>query len=259
MNFENEIGYAKYLENIDLVFDKNYYSKCITIIRYWFTIGLKEDEIRIKINDKLKKIYNDYGENIVEEQINNMIKISKIKGKLEFKKVYYSKEEIDFIHSLNDNKLEEIMFVLFGAYKIGNNKPFKIEQKKLLNMVGVSYSQKNYNKYMGMITKPKYFIGDVYGSLKYNISLKYKMGEYCESLYNPNNIVLEISDFKNFVYYYREYFNKEKYFRCEECGCIEYKYSNRKKYCSDCARLKSNAVKRKYDAKIKSRNNKKLN
>lgn len=37
--------------------------------------------------------------------------------------------------------------------------------------------------------------------------------------------------------YYLEYLGIGRYTRCEECGCIVEKKSNRQKYCTDCARI----------------------
>lgn len=67
--------------------------------------------------------------------------------------------------------------------------------------------------------------------------------------YKNNNIVLQISNFKNIVYYYKKYFNQDRYIFCDKCSCIELKKTNSQKYCKDCAKevhlndmLKSNCI-----------------
>lgn len=246
MNFENEINYAKHLENIDFSKDENYFSKCVMLVRYWRTEGKNEKSIFDEIYKRLKSVYFDFGDNMIFVETNNILKIASTKGLLQKKVIKFSKEELDFIHSFNQLNFEKMLFIMFCAYKIEESGRFTIKMSELMKFSKNGYSKKYCTSLLSKAYKNNIFNMDSFHNV-----LKYYPTEETLDLFNPNNIVLEIENFKNLVYYYLEYISSGRYIRCKKCGCIEKKKSNNQEYCIECANENQLLYNREYMRRIR--------
>ena len=231
MIFENEFNIAKGLVNKNLNFDNNYFRECIAISRYLLTIGKSKEEIKDNIIEKTKEIYKNFSEDYIKKDIENILNLAMIKGEL--KKpitICFSKKELNEIHSLKNINAEKIMFIMMCLYKTSKDGIFTFQIKDMLKEAKISYNSKYYNSLMyKIIGIKKYFT-----HILFKNNLRYKPSDYILSLYDPKDIVLKIDDYKNIVYYYLEYYNNNKYMRCENCGCIDIKSSNSKRKCKEC-------------------------
>lgn len=246
MNFDNEINYAKYLENIDFSKDENYFSKCVTLVRYWRTEGKEEKFIFEEIYKRLKSVYFDFGDNMIFIETNNILKIASAKGPLQKKVIKFSSEELDFIHSFKQLNFEKMLFIMFCAYKIEESGKFTIKTTELMKL-----SKNGYNKkyYISLLSKS--YKNNIFDMDSFHNTLKYFPTENTLSLFNPDNIVMKIEDFKNLVYYYLEYINYGRYIRCKKCGCIEKLKSNKQEYCTECAKENQLLYNREYMRKVR--------
>lgn len=161
--------------------------------------------------------------------VDNVIKVAKKKGKIEKREILFSKEEIDYIHSLDDIHKESVVFILFCLYKYYGN-TFKFKDNSLFKEARIPRGKIDISEFINSRKDRLFYIN-------YNSDdITYSPTEFVTNLYNENNIVLRISDFKNIVYYYRQYLNINQYIICEKCSCIEEKKSNAQIYCKECAR-----------------------
>lgn len=232
MNLNNEITYAKSLENISMYNDTNYYSKCIILVRYWRTIGKSTEFIRSELYKRLCEVYRDFGENFVNADEENILNIATAKGLLHESIIKFSKEELDYIHSFNQLGFEKFLFIMFCGYKLSdNNNMFSIKYKEVMRLANNTYSK----KYCTSLLRKSYQ-NEIFNMRNFYNNLMYFPTDKTLLLYNPNNITLEINNFKNIVYYYLEYIGQGKYIRCKECGCIEKLKTNNQLYCGECAK-----------------------
>lgn len=70
----------------------------------------------------------------------------------------------------------------------------------------------------------------------------------------PINKVIEIDDFRNFIYEYLWYIEPDKYVRCVGCGLLIKLANNKNKYCRCCAREKQLEWQRESMKKLRSKN-----
>jgi hypothetical protein len=231
MNFENEINYAKHLENVDFSKDENYFSNCVTLVRYWRTEGIDEKSIAENLEHILKNIYYDFGDNMIFAEEDNILKIASAKGLLQRKIIEFSKEELDFIHSFNHLNFEKMLFIMFCAYKVEETGKFTVKAKELMRFANNGYSKKYVNDLLSKAYQSGLFDMDCYHN-----TLKYFPTEKTLSLFNPDNIILTIDNFKNLIFYYLQYIGIGNYTTCKNCGCIIKRVSNNQKYCDECKR-----------------------
>ena len=232
MNFDNEISIAKSLENIDFSKDKDYYSKCVLLARYWITLSKSKDYIQKEIYKRLKSVYFDFGENVILTEVSNILKIAYIKGPLQYKIIRFCKEELDFIHSFNHLNFEKMLFIMFCAYKIEEDNEFSLKLRELMRL-----AKNSYNKTYCTNLLSKSYQNDIFDmKVSYGNTLKYFPTKKTLDLFNEENIILEITNFKNLVFYYLQYINHGNYIKCKRCGCIDRKNSNRQEYCVECSK-----------------------
>lgn len=227
-----EAKLQRYKPNSSRLFGDN-----ILFARYWITIGKQETYIKSMIYKNLKPFFVEIGDNIVYEEVNRIYQIAEHKGPLKSSTVYFSKPELDAIHSFKRKNIELLLFVMFTAYKVEEDTKFEANCNELFKYAMISTRDYEYrNRILYEINKTGLLDVGIYRH-----KFKYFVTDTTVNLYDPDEIVMEINNFKNLAFYYCEYFNLDygsvKYFRCANCGCIDKKLSNRSKYCRECSKL----------------------
>lgn len=231
--FENEMAMAVSLLNKDISYDTNYFRECVLICRYLISIGKTDNEIYNTILEKTYNVYENLSDDYKNAEISNIIKVAKAKGILkEIKTINFTKKELDKIHSIGNINTEKLMFIMMCAYKISEDNSFVFQVKDILKEAKISYNNKYYNSLMYQIVGVKKYFYHIVRKNK----MKYTPSKEIIEMYDPEDVVLSINNYKNIVYYYLEYIGNGKYIHCESCGCIDLRTSNSKKLCCDCAK-----------------------
>lgn len=145
-----------------------------------------------------------------------------------------TKNEVDKIKEIGNGRLEKLAFVLLVYAKIYNqlnkndNNWVNEELKYIFSDAKIAVSP---DKQCKMI----YELGQMglVRTTSRNESTNMKI-KFVDN--SSNDYVIEISDFRNFVYEYLRYLKPEAYVRCSECNVLIRLKNNRQQYCSKCAR-----------------------
>lgn len=240
MKFNDTISVAKSLENKQMNFNFKYFPDCVLLTRYWITIGKTDEEVYNLLYDKLKTVHNDFGGYIANSDTVRIINMAKKLGSIKDYTIQFSQQELDYIHGFNSLPLEKVLFIMFCAYKIEDSHRFIMKQSEVMNFAKNSYNKTYADNIIGRILDDGAFETDIYHN-----NLRYYPTQKTLDLFNEDNVVLVINDFRNLVYYYLEYIGEGKYGRCENCGIIISKRSNRQKYCAECRKILHNLVSKK--------------
>lgn len=200
------------------------------------------------IRERLKDILfckNKYSiDKIADRQVSNIIKISKsLDSSVENKKIFFCKNELDFIHSFNNINDEHVLFILFCLYKCYGDF-FRFKDSELYREAKVTKAKSDLSNFIGSDDSNLFQIN------KKGYEITYRASQSIKDLYDSNN-VLEIVNKSNIVYYYDEYFNNGRFIRCECCGCIDKKRSNVQRYCKSCSVRNKNHTMNSHDAIIR--------
>lgn len=203
------------------------------LAKYYFGKGMKIGQVIKSIDDFFSK--NKVGYNSVRwrKTIENIVSaVHKTKDyKLINIGVKITKGEIDKIKTYSNLKYEKLLFSLLVYAKIynqlnGNDKNWVNEKHKyIFSDAKITIKSDDQGKMLYQLKEAKYI----------DISNKVDCTNLRVDYVNENSdVVIEIHDFRNFVYEYLSYFEPKKYMRCEECGLL-IKYYNNKKYCDKCS------------------------
>ena len=232
MNFIiNEVKYAQdVLKNKDISNDT--IRKIIVLIKYYKQIGMNREQIYNEIENFMISNYPNYNSAMWQEVIQRLvIRFAKTKYKLrKIDKIHINKEEMDFILSKNNDKMERILFIMLVYAKIYNSDGWiNTDIKYVFKFANCRDNSKNQYLYMNKLYNE--------GILEFPKSIKNNSFRITY-LSDTNNPVIEIDDFDNPIMYYYKYKNPNSVGICEICGkkiLKEGKKHNSKKYCSDCS------------------------
>lgn len=187
---------------------------------------------------------------IIEKYANSAHKYSLI----ECDGVWITENELQTIQSLNDKVLERLSFTLLCLAKFGNiknpnnNNWVTIEDSEIYKIANISTSsfdkgiRFNKLKSLGLIAYAKK-INNL------NIQVLYVDDE--------STPVFKVGDFRALGHEWRLY-KGEKYIRCNECGLLVKKTNNKKKFCRECAKLRTLHNKAIWDSENKNRKIRKI-
>lgn len=236
MNFD-ELDNAIEMYNSDKISGSNYFAKAILLSRYLMGINKTDEEIKKILLEKIRYPTTMYSDVLIEKELNNIIKVSKNRGPLVSKTIYIYENELNIIKSFNNYRVEKMAFVLLCLYKYNNNAPFNVSDRGLIRYSKLSIDTNQFHTIMSKIIRTDYF--DVIQSksykMFYTVNIKSDGSEPC----------IEISDFRNVVYYYSRYFNYENIMQCQNCNKLILRTSPRMLRCKECARIVENAIRQK--------------
>ena len=206
------------------------------LAKYYLSKGMNRSQVYQTIDDFLNKNFEGYN------SVNWLRTVKGIINKLYQDKEYnlvvinsinITKNEIDIIKKINNIRLEKLAFTLLVYAKIYNQlnhsdsnwvneqhryifsdakvAATKIEQGKMVHTL----------KELGLV--------DV-SVVVDNTNIKVNFID------NDNEVVIKITDFRNFVYEYLKYFEYDKYMRCVKCNLLIKTKNNKHQYCPECAK-----------------------
>ena len=235
----DEMSFAKSVENENIESSYNCIRKGISLAKLYMLQGKTEEEILRLLNNKFSILNCSYNYNIKYLKIKKMIEQAKNNPEIIQKNIQFSKEELDFIHNINNVNIEKVLFIMFCITKFYNYAPIYFSVKEVFDLAKIKMNGIQRNQIMNYIISNKIYNLDERKVNNTNIrKIFYFLNEEICNL--QGDCVLEISDYRNLVYYYLEYFSIGNFFRCKNCQCIDLKNNNSQKYCKDCARIIAN-------------------
>lgn len=245
----NEEKHAQYmLENGFKLKEFNSYELGILSKHYFSNTNLNRPQVREELINFCIKHDKEFDAVLRRSTLNNLIEYGKKFDFINVDTIKITKKELDVISSINDFKKEKILFVMlvFSKYRHMSNKEKDIKIR--------NESKKNTRKGLD-----KYFVTEKHTTIikeakvsiskaDRNVVFRYfedldilRMTMKCnfelhfvDSEINKDDVVIEIDNFKNFIYYYYQWKDVGKYIKCEACGCIDKQNSNSMKYCNKC-------------------------
>ena len=226
--------------------DKNKPSNTMRIlVKHYLSKGMNKSQVYDNINKFFEVNLPDYNKVKWQKAIDSMTKyIHKTKdyNLLDINEVKITINELNTISKLNNKKLEKLSFVLLIYAKI--------------------YNQINKNEYNWVNEEHKYIFSDA--KIVANVKDQGKMLHILKGLGlivsstmiestnikvnytdEESDIVLIVSDFRNYVYEYLRW-KGENIINCEECKILFYPTNNFQKYCKVCAKEIKNKQNIKY-------------
>ena len=213
MIFDDEISYAQKIESKDFSTILNVGKNLLILTRYWIYKEIDESTVKKYILDRIVAAYGILGESSNKERVNIIYNIAKSMPLLTSKTIYISQEEIDYIKELNDIELEKIVFIFLCAFKMKGEKihislNFIKEQTRIHKPI-----DKIARMVHNIIETKKYFDSRMFRNNDYEI-----INEQFKNKFNPENIVLAISNKDNKVYKYLHIAGYENIGYCVNCG-----------------------------------------
>jgi hypothetical protein len=203
------------------------------LIKYYYGIGQDKTQVRDSIENFMKKNYKGFNEVKWQDLLDNMVTdLQKDKHELfVLHSVRISSNELDTIKNINNKRLEKLAFVLLVYAKIYNqmnNNQSNWVNSELKDIFSDTKMAVGTTEQAKMVHKLKE-LGLVDISKRVdctNIKILYV---------HENDVIIEITDFRDFVYEYMRW-NGEKIGSCEECGTLINIKNNKIKYCRSCAK-----------------------
>lgn len=244
----DEVEFAKSIEKENINSIHNSFKKGVLLARLYLYNGLSEEETREKIEEKFSFLDNSYNYNIKYLKINKIMQQAIKSPQLISKSISFSKKELDFIHNFNNIRIEKIYFILFCMSKFYNNL-FYFKDREVFNLADVPWNGQNSKNIFSYLIQNNYLNVEERGiannrkirKLFYSIPTS-----ILEELKEEKQII-EITNYKNIIYYYLQYLNIGKYIVCKKCGCIESdtEKGRTKEFCNECGRIRALERKRK--------------
>lgn len=246
----NEIEYAKAVEKEKINNSYNIMRKGILLAKLYISRGLDDEEVLKLLNEKFSILDCSYNYNIKYIKIKKMLSLAKQNPNMMNKSIHFNDSELNFIHNINDINIEKILFVMLSITKFYNYTPIYFINKEIFDLAKIRYTSKENNRIFSFIIKNKIYKMDEkkVGNGKGIKKICYFLNDNIKSM-NSNDGIIEVSNYKNLIYYYLNYFNIGTYLICKDCKCIDMKKSNSQIYCKDCAKLNSNKQKNEYKCK----------
>lgn len=207
----------------------------ITIIaKYYFNDCLNSDEL----SDKVKKILLEFDlDNYQEYKYHNKITSvcdglfdGSIKSSFriqEYIPIY--ENELNFIHSLQNDKQKKLMFTLFAIARYMNcdgwiNKKTSKDISEVFKLANLSLTPDKRNQLLHDLYTDGYIS---FGKRVNNLNIKVNLDDSGDVLY-------KVKDFTNIGNQYIGNF-KKGYKQCKQCGKVIRNTGNKKMYCEKCA------------------------
>lgn len=202
------------------------------LIKHYLDIGFSKKEVFIEIDSFLSKNYKNYKKDKWEDVLIGWINSQSKKDCtiLEIKEISITKSEIEFIHKLNNKVFEKLAFVYLVYSKIYNI-------KNKTDLYWVNSSRRDIfedAKITASVQKQCYMVNDLIalGVIENSYSNTKGSKRVCFAS-DSDEVVLTITDFRNYVYEYLKWCGEE-YIECDSCSILTSLTSNNKKYCQPC-------------------------
>jgi hypothetical protein len=204
------------------------------LIKYYYNKGMDKVQIREEIDLFMKKNYTDFNAASWQKTLDNMVKTyAKDKYKLiDIDSVNITKGELDTIRTVNNVKLEKLLFVYMVYAKVLN----KINDKnnnwvnKDTNLMFKTMKLTETGKQQKLIVKDLCDKGYLQVPVKVNgTSLRVNF------INEQSEIVYVLKDFDNIDLAYAQLIG-ENIGSCEKCGALIKQTTSNKKYCSECSK-----------------------
>lgn len=246
----NEEEHAQYmLKNGFMLKEFNSYELGV-LAKYYFNKELNRPEVRNELISFCTKHDKNFDPIISRQTLNRLVEYGKKFDFLNIESIRITKGELETISSIDDFKKEKILFTMlvFSKYRhmINKEKNIKIRNKNnvdqrkglekyfvtekhstIMKEAKVSMSVKDRNSTF------RYF--EDLGLLRMTMSCNFEL-YFVDKEFSKDDVVIEIDNFKNFIYHYYQWKDKGKYIKCDVCGCIEKATNNKIKYCDECAK-----------------------
>jgi len=228
----------KYAENLILNGYKNkkyINSDNIILVKYWKYVGLSEKQIQNNLKNFMNEFQELYSANIVENKVSRAMNIGMQYDLYTDIKITILDKELELINNLESLELRKLMFILLVVWKFkGKPQRFKINNIDLLRLSEVKVNNNVFWDYIYKITQTQMLSMVVYQNKDY----------YTVNMDLDGEVILNIDNFNNPIYYYLNLIEPDKFKCCEECGELIKITSNRKKYCTTCWKEKEKLLKR---------------
>ena len=209
--------------------------------------GLPECDIRkvlLEESDK-QSIYRT--EQSSRRIVDAAVKFAKGGMRLEPPPISFSYEELEYIHSFDDDIIERELFIFFCLYKCYGKKPFNYSKRTFCKDCKIDVSEYDVKKIIKSQDSDNLFYKKIQGKKDGG----FLASNYIKSLYNENNIAFTINNYDDVVFYYEHYINPFWYPLCERCGKIIKRSSTTQKYCKECSKKAALERYKRYDFKRK--------
>lgn len=236
------------LYNSNKISGKNYFSKAVLLSRYLMGINKTNEEIMEILSNKIEYPTNMYSDILISKELYSIIKMAERKGPLFNKTIFIYENELDIIKSFNNYRTEKVAFILLCLYKYNNDSSFNISDRNLMKYAKLNLDSNQFRIIMMAIMK-----NDAFDIVQ---SKDYKMYYRVDIRNDDSPICIEISDFRNIVYYYSRYFNYENIIQCKDCNKLIVKNSNRTIRCKECSRIVGNDIRKTIIYSHRTKNNK---
>lgn len=247
----NEIEYAKAVEKEKINSSYNIMRKGVLLAKLYINRGLDDKEILKLLNKKFSILDCNYNYNIKYIKIKKMLNLARQNPNMMDKSICFNDAELNFIHNINDINIEKILFIMLSITKFYNYSPIYFVNKDIFDLAKIRYTSKENDRILSFIIRNKIYKMDEkkIGSRKGIKKICYFLNDNIKNMNSNNGIIIEISNYKNLIYYYLNFYNIGTYLICKDCKCIDIKKSNSQIYCKECAKLNSNKQKNKYKRK----------
>ena len=229
---DNSYTLAQQIEDSGKLKESNYRQEGALLCKLWMAYNWSEDEIRSRLYKRVNSLYPMISEQAKLHDVSIMYSMATNMPPLRKDYIVFSKEEIDYIHSLDNVQAERILFAILYLYKKRGGE-FKMVKAELKKVACVNWNPNTVQSYMTYLVQNGYVKSRIFRS-----KLLYSVNDDLASLYNEDNKCIEVSVEKNIAYYYLNQIGCGKYFYCSRCGCIdEIKTAKWCNYCKECARV----------------------
>lgn len=214
------------------------------MIKYHKGENVIKDNVYDIINEYMLKNYKYYNKTKWKDMIERYIDdiYEKDYKLVQIKYIPVSSSELDKIKSIQNKRLERLMFTMlviakyYNIINVNNNSWVNLKDKEIFKIA-------NFN----IPTKTQcLLINDLYSQ---------KLIEYSKKVDNVNNRVtfidnkdetIEVNDLRDLGYFYDKYMGYTKLKQCEVCGKMFKASNNKNKYCTTCAKSIKNEQNKSY-------------
>jgi hypothetical protein len=231
MKYYDEFSYGRILSSkTKLPNQEKSINSLIIISRYYLDIGLSLEDIESRITKITTNSYDGLSSGFIKSTVQKAISLATQMDNLIKKSIWFSKDELEFIHSYNNEQLERLIFVMMCVYKYNECYSFSISRRFINAETKLNKDSNALYRLFNILEKEKLFESKMYQG-----NIYYEAGEKIKNLCSQCEKTIEITNTKNIVYYYLRFLDDGIFFECENCGCIDKKNSNMQKYCKDCS------------------------
>lgn len=234
----DELLTDKNMIGLHKITDKNIKQYIYKLAKYNYYVNHFSDDANYNaIVDYIKSHWNMFSGPDWHETIENSIKNCKKREYRMIESIKITKQELDYIKSFNDIRLEKLLFIMLCVAKYDHY--YSDSCDYWLNR-SVSFIFKQARVHVRVKERLE-LLRKLY--LSGAFALSHKTGSSNKKLLyvsdNQNDeIAMELTevDFKELAYTYCYYTNGfSGYAHCSKCGCLIKKKSNRQKYCVECS------------------------